>query len=172
MRNYPDASERQRVTAWRQLELLTLVKDGTLIDVHQKMEYSRRRLANARANKPTQTQQKATIAILDKLIKQAEEREAASESESKKESKAKKPSQSKSKSKGGGKQQGSSGGADDKTPMKTVRQVQQNAQRTPWDHLRDKKRDAKALAAIKEKYPARYRALIEQYYRSLQEDRR
>lgn len=170
MRTYPDASERQRVTAWRQLEILALVEEGTLIDAHQKMEYSRRRLANARANKPTQEQQKATIAILDKLIKQAEEREAVSESKSKKESKGKKKSQSKSK--GGGAKEGQGGGADDKTPMKTVRKVQQNAERTPWDHVRDKKRDAKALAAIKEKYPARYRALIEQYYRSLQEDKR
>lgn len=168
MRSYPDASERQRVTAWRQLEILALVEEGTLVDVHQKMEYSRRRLAKARTNEPTQKQQTASIAILDKLIKEAEQREAISESESKKEGEGKK-SQAKSEGKGGGKE-GPGGGADDKTPMKTVRQVQQETSRTPWDHLRDKKRDAKALAAIKEKYPARYRALIEQYYRSLQEE--
>ena len=168
MRSYPNASERQRVTAWRQLELLALVEEGSLVDVHQKMEYSRRRLAKAKANKPTQQQQSAAIAILDKLIKEAEEREALSESESEEETKGKK-SQAKAKPKGGGKE-GPGGGADDQTPMKTVRQIQQETVRTPWDHLRDKKRDAKALAAIKEKYPARYRALIEQYYRSLQEE--
>lgn len=167
MRTYPDAPERLRVTAWRQLETLALVEEGSLVDVYQKMEYSRRRLAKARTNGPTQTQQNATIDILDKLIEEAEEREAVSESESKKEGEGKEKSKSKS---GGGGKEGLSGGGDDKTPMKTVRQVQQGTTRTPWDHLRDKKRDAKALAAIKDKYPARYRALIEQYYKSLQEE--
>ncbi len=60
----------------------------------------------------------------------------------------------------------------DLSPFETVRKVQQGTKRTPWDHLRNKQRDARALAAIKEKYPARYRELIEQYYRSLQEDNR
>lgn len=165
MRSYPNAPERLRVTAWRQLEVLSLVEEGSLVDVYEKMEYARRRLAKARTNEPTQTQQKASIAILDKLIEEAEEREAVSESESKKEGEGKKKSGGK-----GGSKQGLSGGADDKTPMKTVRQIQQGTTRTPWDQLRDKKRDAKALAAIKDKYPARYRALIEQYYKSLQEE--
>ena len=167
MRSYPDAPERLRVTAWRQLEILTQVEEGSLVDVYQKMEYSRRRLAKARTNEPTQTQQNATISILDKLIEEAEEREAVSESESKKEGKGKKGGKPKP---GGGGKEGPGGGSDDKTPMKTVRQVQQGTTRTPWDQLRDKKRDAKALAAIKDKYPARYRALIEQYYKSLQEE--
>ena len=168
MRDHPSASERQRIAAWRQLELLSLIEEGSLVDVYQKMDYARRRLALERANEPTQTRQKETIGILDKLIEQAEEREAMSESESKKESQGKKKAGSKA-GKGAGKE-GPGEGTDDKTPMKTVRQVQQGAEATPWDHVRDKKRDAKALAAIKEKYPARYRALIEQYYRSLQEE--
>ncbi len=168
LRNYPRASERQRNAAFMQIEQLMQIEAGTLADIYQKMEFSRRRLARAKANEPTQTQQKEAVAILDQLIKVAEEKEAVSESESKKEKEGNK-SESKSKGKGGGKE-GDGEGTDDKSDAKTVRQVQQGVERSPWDFMRDKKRDAEALGAIKEKYPARYRALIEQYYRSLQDE--
>ena len=168
LRNYPSASDRQRNAAFMQIEQLLQIEAGSLADIYQKMEFSRRRLARARANEPTQTQQKEAVAILDQLIKVAEEKEAVSESENKKEKEGDK-SGSKSKGKGGEKE-GSGEGSDDKSDAKTVRQVQQGVERSPWDFMRDKKRDAEALGAIKEKYPARYRALIEQYYRSLQDE--
>ena len=168
LRNYPNTSDRQRNAAFMQIEQLMQIEAGTLADIYQKMEFSRRRLARAKANEPTQTQQKEAVAILDQLIKVAEEKEAVSESESKKKKEGDK-SESKPKGKGSGKE-GDGEGTDDKSDDKTVRQVQQGVERSPWDFMRDKKRDAEALGAIKEKYPARYRALIEQYYRSLQDE--
>src|SRR5688572_10361027 len=41
---YPDAPERMRVGAFRQLEQLRQFQEGTLSDVHLRMDYSRRRL--------------------------------------------------------------------------------------------------------------------------------
>lgn len=38
-----------------------------------------------------------------------------------------------------------------------------------WDDLRDRERGTEALSAMKSKYPARYKELVEQYYRSLQD---
>ena len=168
LRNHASASERQRNAAFAQLELLTQVEDGSLVDIYEKMEFSRRRLARAKANEPTQKQQKEAVAILDNLIKIAEEREAVSESESKKEKEGEK-GEGKKEGKGGG-EEGAGKGSDDRSDAKTVRQVQQGTEKSPWDFMRDKKRDAEALNAIKEKYPLRYRSLIEQYYRSLQDE--
>ena len=164
LRMHPHASERERVGAWRQIQLLTLVEEGTLHDVYSKMAYSRRRLSLTKSDEPTQNVQGNVISILEKLIKEAEEREAVAEGEGT----TKQVGQRKGK--GAGRGEGPGGGGDDQTPFETVRKVQKGTQRSPWDHLRDKQRDARALAAIKEKYPARYRQLIEQYYRSLQED--
>lgn len=37
-----------------------------------------------------------------------------------------------------------------------------------WDDLRERERGTDALSAMKSKYPARYKELVEQYYRDLQ----
>src|SRR4051812_22679258 len=71
----PNAPERMKIGAWRQLEQLKLIEDGTLSDVFAKMEFSRRRLALEDSGKPTQEEQKKIVSILDQLIKEAEEKE-------------------------------------------------------------------------------------------------
>ena len=42
------------------------------------------------------------------------------------------------------------------------------AAESAWDDLRKRDRGAEALGALKSKYPARYKTLVDQYYRSLQ----
>jgi hypothetical protein len=44
-----------------------------------------------------------------------------------------------------------------------------SAIRSPWDHLRKTKRDEKVFAALKARFPDRYRQLMEQYMRSLKQ---
>ena len=48
-----------------------------------------------------------------------------------------------------------------------VRRIR-GAAASAWDDLRDRDRGADALSAMKSKYPARYKELVEQYYRDLQ----
>src|SRR6185503_6298910 len=71
----PDAPERMKIGAWRQLEQLKLVKDETIADVFEKMDFSRRKLALEDSGKKTQDEQKKIVDVLAKLIKEAEEKE-------------------------------------------------------------------------------------------------
>ncbi len=50
--------------------------------------------------------------------------------------------------------------------MRRIRGAAESA----WDDLRERDRATDALGALKLKYPARYRHLVDQYYRSVQED--
>ena len=51
-----------------------------------------------------------------------------------------------------------------------ARRVHSGGPTTPWADLRNKAREDETFTAMKTKFPARYRQLIEQYYRSLQEE--
>ena len=65
----------------------------------------------------------------------------------------------------GGKQGGGSKGVDSQAGNVPERV----GPKSPWSQLRDKERDP-VYSAIKEKFPARYEQLIEQYYRSFGDD--
>ena len=67
----------------------------------------------------------------------------------------------------GGKEGGSSQGTD----TAATAPMERRAPQSPWSQLRDKERDP-VYSAIKEKFPARYQQLIEQYYRSFGEEPR
>ena len=51
----------------------------------------------------------------------------------------------------------------------TVKRLTRGGPQSPWSRLREKDRDP-VYSAIKEKFPARYQQLIEQYYKSFQDD--
>lgn len=70
-----DAPERLRVGADHMLYELSLLAEGSLWDVQQRMEFSRRHLDLEWSGEPTQEQQKKIISMLDVLIEQAEQRE-------------------------------------------------------------------------------------------------
>ena len=63
---------------------------------------------------------------------------------------------------------GNVGGVSSGTSTAARRTVRGGA-RIEWADMRNKARNEKAFAALKSRFPARYRQLIEQYYRSLQE---
>jgi TolA-binding protein len=78
LKQYPDAPERLRVGAFRQLEELKAIKNGSLVDVEDRMVFSRRKLALEDAGDQTRLEQGRIVAMLDKLIKEAEDRENGS----------------------------------------------------------------------------------------------
>jgi tetratricopeptide (TPR) repeat protein len=169
---YPDAPERMRVGAFRQLEQLKLYAEGTLSDVSLRMEFSRRKLSLEDTGSETRQQQDKIIEILAKLIKEAEERECnckgGGSGSGQKKSQGK-GSEGDSQAQGQGKQGGNTGGGSKGTDSDAVKRLQRGGPQSPWSHLRDKDRDP-VYSAIKEKFPARYQQLIEQYYKSFQDD--
>jgi tetratricopeptide (TPR) repeat protein len=171
--DYPGAPERMRVGAFRQLEALKLFEEGTLTDAQLRMEFSRRKLAIEDTGKETREQQDKIIQILAKLIKEAEERECNCKG-----GKCDKPGQksgqgkgneSEGQAKGEGNQGGEKGGGSKGIDSDVAKRLHRGGPQSPWSKLRDKERDP-VFAALKEKFPARYQDLIEQYYKSFQDE--
>ena len=157
----PEAPERLRVSAWRQVQQLQSVESGKLTDVYQRMDYSRRRLKLAETGEQTQTQQDKIVNMLTKLIKEEEKKECSNckGGKSGKPKPGEKPQQaqskpSQSKSQSGGNSSNPNGQALDKKYA--------DIPASPWSRLRDRSRDP-ANNAVKEKLPARYRAIFEKY---------
>jgi tetratricopeptide (TPR) repeat protein len=168
--DYPDAPERMRVGAFRQLEQLKLFQEGTLSDVQLRMDYSRRKLTLEDTGTETRQQQDKIIEILAKLIKEAEERECNCRGGgSGKGQKQGKPGESQSQAKGEGSQSGNSGGGSKGIDADALNRLHRGGPQSPWSRLRDKDRDP-VYSAIKERFPARYQQLIEQYYKSFQDE--
>lgn len=170
---FPDAPERMRVGAFRQLEILKLIEEGTLSDVHLRMEFSRRRLSLEDAGKNTREQQDKIINLLAKLIKEAEEKESQCKGgnckgQQKSQGKAGE-SESQAQGEGQGKQGGEKGGGSKGTDTDTAKKLHRGGPQSPWSKLRDKERDP-VFNALKEKFPGRYQELIEQYYKSFQDE--
>lgn len=175
LKQYPDASERMKIAAWRMLDLLEQTEDGSLRDVQALMEYSRRRLSLEVPDKETQEAQDRAVALLEKLIEKAEEQESQGQGqgEGKKKEQGKSQGNNQSESQGSQSQsQSGQGGSNqnDQSADKVVRELR-GGPKTPWDHLRNKKREEKAFAALKTQFPARYQRLVEQYFRSLQDEK-
>ncbi len=174
LKEYPDAPERMRVAAFRQVEQLKLVEEGTLSDVQLRMDYSRRKLGLEDTGKETREQQEKIISMLAKLIKEAEEKEAQGKGSGKpmgeKQPGQGQGSEGEGQGQGAGQGQGgNSGGGSKGTDGEAVKRLHRGGPQSPWSHLRDKERDP-VYNAIREKFPGRYQQLIEQYYKSFQDE--
>jgi tetratricopeptide (TPR) repeat protein len=75
LKDHPDAPERLRVGAFRQVEEMKGLREGSLVDVQDRMGYSRRKLQLEDSGQKTRSEQDKIIAMLDILIKEAEDRE-------------------------------------------------------------------------------------------------
>ena len=173
LKEHTDAPERMRVGAFRQFEQLKQFQEGTLSDVHLRMEFSRRRLALEDPGKDTREQQEKIVEILARLIKEAEERECAcrgggSGSGQKKSQGKGSEGEGQAQGEGSG-QDGNSGGGSKGVDSESVKRLHRGGPQSPWSHLRDKERDP-VFNAIKEKFPGRYQQLIEQYYKSFDDE--
>jgi hypothetical protein len=168
--DYPDAPERMRAAALRQLEQLTHFQEGSLSDVHLRMDFSRRKLTLADTGRETRHQQDQIVEILARLIKEAEEAECNCRGGgSGKGQRQGKAGEFAGQAQGQGAQGGNSGGRSQGIDSDTLKRLHRGAPQSPWSQLRDKDRDP-VYSAIKERFPARYQQLVEQYYKSFQDE--
>ncbi len=164
LEHYPQASERMAIGAAHLLDELAAMADGTIIDVSDRMDYSRRRLHLQRTARVTQREQNHIVRLLDDLIEEAEQKENS----------------------GGGGGQGSGQGsgmpqgsgqpsnpAQESTApvgqaqIGELHRVHRGSAEEEWGQARKKEIDA-VLSSPDSKIPNHYRELIEQYYRSMQ----
>ncbi len=162
LQSYPDAPERLRVAAWRQVQQLQSIQEGQMEDIYQRMDYSRRRLAQVKSGEQTQEQQDRIVRMLNRLIKEQEKKEASSKSQNQKQQNKQQQQQQQanqkrqpSKSQTGGQSSNPNG--------EVVKKSYNDGPASPWSRLRDRSRDP-ANNAIKDKLPARYRDIVERYY--------
>lgn len=150
----------------RQLRLaLERRKQGTLDEVSELMDYAATRLKVTDTRKKVRGRQSDVIALLDKLIEETEQREKQQQQ------------QGGGSSRRSGRQSGSPRGGRDQssTPGGAGRigDLHDAPQANPgemWGKLPPSERDA-ILQSLRERFPSRYRQLVEQYYRSLAEQK-
>lgn len=161
---FPDAPQRLRMTATQMLAELRQHILGGIGEVTDLMDYSARRLASADSATHVQERQQAAVDILDTLIEEAEEREKNSDG-------------------GGGgnssrnqQQQPNPGNQ----PMPDSRLPDGPTSRggalrdrvarpgEAWGAMREADRE-RIIQHLKDRFPDRYRQLVEQYYQQLAE---
>lgn len=165
---HPEAPERMRVGAMQIMQEMDIFAAGSLLEVHDRMDFARRRLALADPGKTTQNQQEKVITLLDKLIKEAEEKEK----------------QGGGGGGGGGNGNGPPSGNNQpsspatestapvgETRIGALHRVNRGDAADTWGNMPKKQRDA-VLAALKARFPDRYKELVEQYFKSLQDEKK
>lgn len=167
LETYRNAPERMRVGAWRKLQELHGVQEGTMTDVYQRMDFSRRQLQVRNTGTRTQEEQRKIVGMLDQLIQKAEDSESQGQGQGEGQGESQAQSQGQQPGDSEGQGEGQSGGGS-RNPNGVARRAFDDGPASEWSRLRDRARDP-AFNAIKEKYPARYQALIEQYYKSFQQ---
>lgn len=169
VQDYPSAPERMRISAMRQIELLSSIEEGSIYDVYQRMNFSHSRLQTQKTDDLTKREQDKIVEMLAKMIKEEEKKESSGESKCKG-GDCDKPGEAEKSGKGQGKSQGKSqAGGGSNNPDGVVRRSFDDGPASAWSQLRDRDRDA-AFSSIKEKFPARYQAMVEQYFKSFQTD--
>lgn len=160
--DYPDAPEPVQAGA-RQLQLeIERRERGTLDEVASLMGYSAARLKVADATQRVRARQDEAAALLDKLVEEAQQREQQQ----------------------GGASQRRAG--QDKRPRSAAQQsalpesgaapigeLHRAAAADPgemWGQLPPAQRE-RILDSLRDRFPSRYRQLVEQYYRSLAEEK-
>ena len=169
-KDYPNAPERLRVTAKQIVQELKRRKPDGLGDVADLMAYAGRRLGIGVSGLAVVEKQIKAVALLDELIKQAEEKESkdgeckACEGKGCKACKGGAPK---------GNQTPSSPAAQSLLPGGSARigDLRKTIARpgASWGSMPQAERD-RILQAIKKNFPTRYRKLVEQYYKQLAKD--
>ncbi|HMP80732.1 MAG TPA: hypothetical protein PKD54_14855, partial [Pirellulaceae bacterium] len=165
---FPDAPERLRVSAWRQIQQLQAIQEGKLDDVHQRMDFSRRRLEIIETGDRTQEEQDNIVKMLAKLIKEAEKKECSSCS-GKKNSESQQEQQAQQQPAPQENSQSQQGGMSNVANGRFTDRNFDAGFESDWSRLRDRSRDP-ANAGLKDKLPARYRDIVERYFDALNDN--
>ena len=156
MYDFPDASQRLRISARQMLRELANRQPGQIGEVVDLMGYSGRRLRIGDSGETVQQRQQRIVELLDRLIEDAEQQEQSSSS-------------------------GSAGGGSGRSPRSPMPQSQLPGGTAGEQSLREGRRANPAeawgsmppaereriLQALRDSFPSRYRQLVEQYYEEL-----
>jgi len=154
---YPEAPARMRREAQATLVDLDEAAANLLVDIHDKMNFSGRRLGLEDSGKRTQEVQDDVVALLTEMIEELEKKCGNC--------KGCKCSGSKPGGSGmGGKSPGMSSGSSQASKI-----TERDGPRTPWVDLGQRYDDPTAFSASKTRIPLQYKNLVEQYYRSFQD---
>jgi hypothetical protein len=147
---------------------------GSLSDVHAAMKQAQQRLEAGDTGPLTQEQQAAAAEMLAALIEAAKARESSSQSSGSGGGQGQQKGQndqSASQSQSQGSPGENAGAGSKQQGERPAERVERGAPQSPWSKLRDRERDP-VYSAIKERFPARYQQLLEQYYKSFQDDKK
>ena len=165
LEDYPDASDRLRLSAQATLDGIIGVLDGSVEDIADHMDFSHRRLSFEDSGENTKKVQKKIVAMLDEIIAKAEEQQQQQQQQQG--AAGGEGSQGQQQQAAGGQGQNASGNPSAQKDPLSIRNLR-GAAKSAWDDLRKRAREAEALSGLKSKYPPRYRELVEQYFRDLQ----
>ena len=167
LEDYPDAADRLRLSAQATLDGITGVLDGSIDDIADHMDFSHRRLSFEDPGEDTRVVQDKIVAMLDKIIKDAEEQQQQQQQQQGGSGSGQGQQQGQQQA-GSGEGQNAGGNASAQNDPKSVRNLR-GAAKSAWDDLRKRERETDALSGLKSKYPPRYRDLVEQYFKDLQQ---
>jgi outer membrane protein assembly factor BamD (BamD/ComL family) len=157
-KRFPDAPERMLVGAYQLLNKIDYFEEGSVVDVEERMEYSRRKLKMEDIDKPAQDNQEKIVTLLDKLIKEAQQSEQNQRDKNKRKGKAGKGNPDRPAEE--------SEAPEGESKIGNLKKINRGNKEDQWGKERDKERE-KIMNDLKEKFPERYRELIEQYYKGL-----
>ena len=164
--DYPDAPARYRRAMEQMKTELVQEWESPLYDLAGRMNHVASKIKGGDTGKETQGKQKEIVSIIEELIKNAEQQE----------------NQGNGSGKGGGggpprgNQKSSSPATQSKLPSGASRvgklgKKPRTKAGDKWGEMRDKERE-EVLQALKEKFPDRYRELLEQYHKALADGKR
>lgn len=172
-----DAPERVQEGATWLLRELRGEGMGPLLEIAKRMETIERMIRRTRTGEGTQARQKRVIGAIDKLIAlmREKEKQGSGKGQGKGQGKGKgkkKPGNCKNGKKAGG-QKNKTGAKESTLPGGELKIGKLNtpprtATSEAWGKMKKKERD-EAIIFLKKKFPARYRELIEKYYKSIAE---
>lgn len=167
LKNHPNAPERLVVGARQILTELDRRAPGRIGDVRDIMHYARRKISNGRLDEDLIVKQHEAVALLNSLIKEAEDQENQGQGDGE--------------GGGGGKGGGDSGGKKDpgggaQRSTKPqghgdVGELRRQRARPGemWGKMPPRDRE-ELLQTLQKQFPSQYRELLEQYYKQLAKD--
>jgi hypothetical protein len=156
----PNAPRRMRHEAQAALIDIDEAESNLLPVIHDRMEFSRRRLTLEDSGQRTQEVQEEVVALLTEMIEELEKK--CGNCKGCKSACGSKP--------GGSGMGGASPGMSSGTSQEPLL-TERDGPRTPWVDLARRQEDPSAFNAARTRYPLQYKELVEQYYRSFQEQK-
>ena len=163
--DYPDSPQRYRKAMEQMKAELVQEWESPLYDLAGRMNHVASKIRGGDTGNKTQAKQKEIVSIIEELIKKAEEQENQGNQQGS--GKGGPPRGNRKSSNPANKSQATPGAS----RVGDLRPKPKRKAGDRWGEMRDKERE-EVLQALKEKFPDRYRELLEQYHKALAEGKR